>query len=89
MITMDWEKPFNKISTHSWLIKKKKKNTQQTGIKRVFHQDPGGHLLKKAPGDAPNMSLDSRRANPSTKHIITMMTSPNFGIKSLWYLITG
>lgn len=56
LITADWEKPFNKISTHSWL-KKKKENTQQTGIRRVFHHNPGGHLLKKSLGDAKTLEF--------------------------------
>lgn len=57
MITTDWEKPFNKISTHSWFKKKKKENIQQTGIRRAFHHDPGGHLLKKSPGDAKTLEF--------------------------------
>lgn len=37
--------------------KKKKENTQQTGIRRVFHHNPGGHLLKKSLGDAKTLEF--------------------------------
>lgn len=62
MITTDWEKPFNKISTHSWFKKKRKKTLSKLGLEGYFTAIQVGICLKNPQVMLKHLSLDSQKS---------------------------